>query len=87
MVAVLHGPGVYSNYDGTVNGTMLQLYNLTIASQPGQWNFSSWIPQVVVINLGTNDFRWAAEFVYACLRPMVINLRTNDFRCAAGLCR
>ncbi|WP_437542600.1 SGNH/GDSL hydrolase family protein [Sorangium sp. So ce367] len=51
------GRGVYRNYDGEVAPTMPEIYGRTIADeeQPA-WDFSSWVPQVVVINLGTNDF-------------------------------
>ncbi|XXX73449.1 SGNH/GDSL hydrolase family protein [Sorangium sp. So ce134] len=51
------GRGVVRNYDGEVAPTMPQIYGRTIADeeQPA-WDFSSWVPQVVVINLGTNDF-------------------------------
>ena len=39
------------------DNTIVQLYDLTLpADKTSQWNFSSWIPQAVVINLGTNDF-------------------------------
>ncbi len=51
------GRGVYRNYNGEVAPTMPEIYGRTIADeeQPA-WDFSSWVPQVVVINLGTNDF-------------------------------
>lgn len=51
------GKGVYRNYDDGAGDTMPQMYGRTIADEPQPaWDFSSWIPQVVVINLGTNDF-------------------------------
>ncbi|WP_437730912.1 SGNH/GDSL hydrolase family protein [Sorangium sp. So ce1335] len=51
------GRGVIRNYDDEVADTMPEIYGRTIAdeAQPA-WDFSSWVPQVVVINLGTNDF-------------------------------
>ncbi|XXT16079.1 SGNH/GDSL hydrolase family protein [Sorangium sp. So ce429] len=51
------GRGVYRNYDDEVADTMPEIYGRTIADEPEPaWDFSSWVPQVVVINLGTNDF-------------------------------
>lgn len=54
------GKGVVRNY-GDQNQTspdpMPSLYNRTLcADSLPVWDFTSWIPQVVVINLGTNDF-------------------------------
>ena len=52
------GIGMYRNNDGGTTDTMPTRYLLTLpASTPtGAWNFASFVPQVVVINLGTNDF-------------------------------
>ena len=54
------GRGVVRNY-GDVNKTsvdpMPSLYDrICFNDSTSKWNFSLWIPQVVVINLGTNDF-------------------------------
>ncbi len=54
------GKGVVRNY-GDANKTstdpMPSLYGRTCFYDPADnWDFSSWIPQAVVINLGTNDF-------------------------------
>jgi lysophospholipase L1-like esterase len=54
------GRGVVRNY-GDSNKTsidpMPSLYDRTCFSDSTKkWNFNSWIPQAVVINLGTNDF-------------------------------
>lgn len=51
-------------YEGYGGATMPQLYDYTLPSGPYQnqttpnndWNFTSWVPQAVVINLGTNDW-------------------------------
>ncbi|WP_437586401.1 SGNH/GDSL hydrolase family protein [Sorangium sp. So ce1000] len=51
------GRGVYRNYNGDAADTMPKMYGRTIADEPTPaWDFSSSVPQVVVINLGTNDF-------------------------------
>ena len=54
------GRGVVRNY-GDVNKTskdpMPALYDrICFNDSNSKWNFSKWIPQAVVINLGTNDF-------------------------------
>ena len=54
------GRGVVRNY-GDSNRTsvdpMPALYDRTCCFDSTlKWNFSSWVPQVVVINLGTNDY-------------------------------
>lgn len=48
------GKGVHSNYlDWGTN--MTQIWTNTLASRDSKWKMDSWIPDVVVINLGTND--------------------------------
>ena len=60
MLVAYSGKGVVRNY-GDANKTssdpMPSLYDRTCYFDSTQiWDFTSWIPQVVVINLGTNDF-------------------------------
>ena len=55
------GRGVYENSDGTMTGTLPDIYGFTVpyvggGVTPAAWNFASWTPDAVVINLGTNDF-------------------------------
>lgn len=51
------GKGAYKNYGGATMDLMPELYNRSLADAPGStWNFSAWTPDVVVVNLGTNDF-------------------------------
>lgn len=51
------GIGMYRDNAGITKDQMPVLYERTLPSEPGsQWNFSQWIPDVVVINLGTNDY-------------------------------
>jgi lysophospholipase L1-like esterase len=51
------GRGVARNIDGSTDGTLPQLYGRAVLSDDkSQWNFGQWVPQVVVIDLGTNDF-------------------------------
>ena len=49
------GKGIINNYGDDTFEPLPQIYDRTIASEPTAWDFS-WQPDVVVINLGTNDF-------------------------------
>lgn len=52
------GHGVSVNFDGTRNNLIPDMYGLTGAhsSMAVEWDHSQWRPDVIVINLGTNDF-------------------------------
>ncbi|MEO0468788.1 MAG: GDSL-type esterase/lipase family protein [Bacteroidota bacterium] len=51
------GRGMVQNYDRSREGTLPDLFDKIDPDNPSlMWSFSSWIPQLVVINLGTNDF-------------------------------
>ncbi|MFL5729488.1 MAG: SGNH/GDSL hydrolase family protein [Cytophagaceae bacterium] len=51
------GKGLYRNYDESTDETMPMLYDRIFASNPDiKWDFKKYTPDVVVINLGTNDF-------------------------------
>jgi lysophospholipase L1-like esterase len=50
------GIGVYRNYDGSTSNTMPARYPFAIPNDGTPWDFSRYQPDVVVINLGTNDF-------------------------------
>jgi lysophospholipase L1-like esterase len=49
--------GMYRNFAGDMTDTIPALYarTLGVSSSP-PWDFSTWIPDAVVINLGSNDF-------------------------------
>lgn len=49
------GIGVYRSYGGNAP-TMPQRYDDAVPDDDSAWNFSRYQPQVVVLNLGTNDF-------------------------------
>lgn len=49
------GKGVVNNYADDVFEPLPQVYDRLLAGDPAPWDFS-WQPDVVVINLGTNDF-------------------------------
>jgi lysophospholipase L1-like esterase len=54
------GRGAYINIDGTTTGTLPDIYGYTLPyisqGTPSSWDFAQWTPDVVVIDLGTNDF-------------------------------
>jgi hypothetical protein len=51
------GKGVFQNYDGSTADTMTDLYKRTSVNDTANtWDFSRWIPDVVVVFLGASDF-------------------------------
>jgi lysophospholipase L1-like esterase len=59
LVVSRSGIGIMRNYDGPREGSdcdMPEVYPNTFYLRPGAWDFSRFAPQVVCINLGTNDF-------------------------------
>jgi hypothetical protein len=51
------GIGMYRSGPGSDPATLPEVYPLTLLDDPtASWLFSSWTPDVIVINLGTNDF-------------------------------
>lgn len=56
------GKGVYRNADNTTTDLMPDVYNRSVATDSNTtYDMSSWVPQAVVINLGTNDFGSVAQ--------------------------
>ena len=59
-VVAVSGLGVVRNYNAENNlssGTMLTYYGRTVANDEAEdWDFGEWVPQAVVINVGTNDY-------------------------------
>lgn len=51
------GKGIYKNYDKSTTDTMPELYDRVLLDNSSNlWDAEKWTPQIVVINLGTNDF-------------------------------
>ena len=51
------GAGLVCDWRGDTGGTMPKLYKRTLMEKAEPlWNFKQWIPQVVVVSLGLNDF-------------------------------
>ncbi len=57
MAVAYSGRGMYRN-NSTAPQTIPDLYDLTLPDEPTSpiWNTKVWTPDVVVVNLGTNDF-------------------------------
>jgi len=56
------GKGVYQNYGGDMTELMPELWLRTLTDDGGPtWDFSTFTPEAVVINLGTNDFSVAVD--------------------------
>ncbi len=59
MVVARSGIGIYRNYNGPKKGSkdnMRDVYeNILYTDYSNKWNFSNFTPQVVCVNLGTND--------------------------------
>ncbi|MFT3842187.1 MAG: SGNH/GDSL hydrolase family protein [Myxococcaceae bacterium] len=57
-VAVAYsGKGMYRNYGGDMSATMPQIWNRVFADDgTSSYGFSQYQPDVVVVNLGTNDY-------------------------------
>ncbi|MCY1033017.1 SGNH/GDSL hydrolase family protein [Corallococcus sp. BB11-1] len=49
------GHGVYRNLDLTTSGLLPALYGLAVPGHPAAWEFTDGSPDVIVINVGTND--------------------------------
>ncbi|MBT28310.1 MAG: acetyl xylan esterase [Thalassobius sp.] len=51
------GMGIYRNYSDAIRYTMTEMYDMVYPQNDSIcWDFTQWQPDVVVINLGTNDF-------------------------------
>jgi lysophospholipase L1-like esterase len=62
------GRGMYVNIDGSMTDTLPNIYGLALPYGNGPnglwtsaWSYSAWVPDVVVINLSTNDFLFAGD--------------------------
>ncbi len=57
-IVAYSGKGMYRNFDGKTTETMSLIYDRIFPDSvsSAKWNFKKWQPDVVVLNLGTNDF-------------------------------
>ncbi len=75
------GKGVAVNYSNDPTPTLPQLYERTLPyREDSRWDFSSWVPDAVVIQLGANDF-WkehpGEERFRGAYRALVERIRGN----------
>lgn len=57
MCTAFSGRGIYRNYNNSETGTLPKIYDLVTPSIPEvKWEFSLYQPDLVVVNLGQNDF-------------------------------
>ena len=85
------GKGVIRNYGGGTTELMPEVYERTLGDAPNpRWNFGTEIPDVVVVNLGTNDFSVGdpgqafADAYYAFLQGVRKKYPSAYIVCAAG---
>jgi lysophospholipase L1-like esterase len=55
-VIAYSGIGMYRSFSGSTGDQMPVLFERTLASEPTPWSFKTPEPDVVVVNLGDNDF-------------------------------
>jgi lysophospholipase L1-like esterase len=58
LAVAYSGRGMYRNYDETTSNTMSLIYDRIFpdSTNSPKWVYKKWQPDVLVINLGTNDF-------------------------------
>ncbi len=62
QVNAYSGLGVVNDCNGVTTNTLPAFYDYTLQSKKsGSWDFKSWIPDIVVIGLGINDFNGGAS--------------------------
>lgn len=81
LAVAYSGKGVYRNFGGSTEDPIPAVYDRIFPDSPlPGWNFSNYIPDIVVINLGTNDFYAegtdSALFVSA-YKNLLTRIRTN----------
>jgi lysophospholipase L1-like esterase len=92
IVIAWSGIGILRDCSGGTANQMPVVYPRTLSkSSTPVWEFTSWVPQVVVVNLGTNDFGTGtpmrADFVKA-YKDFIATLRSHypvaEIFCAVG---
>ena len=84
-ILAVSGVGIVRNYNATEKmspGTMLTYYDGTTTDKDRvDWDFTRWVPDAVVINLGTNDFSTvphpAGELFMQGYTELIIKIRNR----------
>ncbi len=50
------GEGIFRRHDGDTTTSLPMMHDRTLYHRKEHWDFSTWIPTIVIINLGTNDY-------------------------------
>jgi len=72
----MSGRGIYRNSDNTLTMLLPELYPLIQLSSITPWDFSLWTPDIVVINLGTNDFAGGIPDSASFVDPAIALVKT-----------
>ncbi|HEY9153624.1 MAG TPA: GDSL-type esterase/lipase family protein [Opitutaceae bacterium] len=56
QVNAVSGRGIVRNYDGFVGFTIPEVYSYTFFDKTVSWNNPKWSPEIIWIDLGSNDF-------------------------------
>lgn len=57
QVAAISGKGIYRNYGGDTKRLMPNYFSYSLPfGKKKKWNIATWTPDIICINLGTNDF-------------------------------
>jgi lysophospholipase L1-like esterase len=84
-VVAWSGKGLYRNLDGTMAETMPILWQRTIPTDmASRWDPATWIPDAVVINLGTNDYGAQGADPSAAYQAAYLQFVTDLRRVYAG---
>ena len=70
------GKGMCRNYDSSTDRTMPYLWTLASPQHDSIWETSQFIPDVVVVNLGTNDFAHGTDVLSEFTSTYLTFLRT-----------
>jgi len=92
MTICWSGKGVLRNYGGSTTDVMPELYNQVLPSNKNLiWNPKKWVPQVVIVNLCTNDYSVGIPdktTFTAAYSKFIDNIRSEypkaDIYCAIG---
>lgn len=88
MIIGRSGFGLIRDYEGNKDNILPNIYSKVLPDKDLQWNFHEFIPQVVVINLGTNDFSqsmpYRKEFVSAYIN--LINRIRESYKDVKVIC-
>lgn len=88
MIIGRSGFGLIRDYEGNKDNILPNVYSKVLPDKDLEWDFDRFIPQIVVINLGTNDFNesmpYRKDFVSAYIN--LINRVRESYKDAKIIC-